>query len=38
MENGHVPEATHPLYVMVNLALGGEQSTDDTPNPSYSVC
>jgi len=27
-------EATHPLYVMVNLALGGGQSTDDTPNPS----
>jgi hypothetical protein len=24
-----------PLYVMVNLALGGGQSTEDTPNPSY---
>jgi beta-glucanase (GH16 family) len=29
------PEATHRLYVMVNLALGGGQSTDNTPNPSY---
>jgi hypothetical protein len=28
-------EATHQLYVMVNLALGGRQSTDDTPNPSF---
>lgn len=29
------PAATHRLYVMVNLALGGGQSTDDTPNPSH---
>jgi beta-glucanase (GH16 family) len=29
------PEATHLLYVMVDLALGGGQSTDDTPNPSH---
>jgi beta-glucanase (GH16 family) len=28
------PEATQPLYVMVDLALGGGQSTDNTPNPS----
>jgi beta-glucanase (GH16 family) len=29
------PEATHPLYPMVDLALGGGQSTDNTPNPSH---
>lgn len=28
------PEATHQFYVMVDLALGGRQSTDNTPNPS----
>jgi beta-glucanase (GH16 family) len=27
--------ATHQLFVMVNLALGGGQSTANTPNPSH---
>jgi beta-glucanase (GH16 family) len=29
------PAATHPLYPMVDLALGGGQSTANTPNPSH---
>jgi beta-glucanase (GH16 family) len=29
------PEATEPLYVMVNLALGGGWPIDKTPNPSH---
>jgi beta-glucanase (GH16 family) len=29
------PEATEPLYVMVDLALGGGWPSDKTPDPSY---
>jgi beta-glucanase (GH16 family) len=29
------PEATEPLYVMVDLALGGGWPIDQTPNPSH---
>jgi beta-glucanase (GH16 family) len=29
------PEATEPLYVMVDLALGGGWPIDQTPNPSF---
>lgn len=29
------PEAKEPLYVMVDLALGGGWPIDKTPDPSY---
>jgi beta-glucanase (GH16 family) len=29
------PEHHHPMFLLVNLALGGGWPTDQTPNPSY---